>query len=33
MTEKERLELAKLLFPNLEHDRDYYENKYPERRG
>ena len=31
MTEKERLELAKLLFPNLEHDRDYYENKYPER--
>ncbi len=31
MTEKERLELAKLLFPNLEHDRNYYENKYPER--
>lgn len=31
MTENERLELAKLLFPNLEHDRDYYENKYPER--
>ena len=31
MTENERLELAELLFPNLEHDRDYYENKYPER--
>ena len=31
MTENERLELAKLLFPNLEHDRNYYENKYPER--
>ena len=31
MIENERLELAELLFPNLEHDRDYYENKYPER--
>ena len=31
MTENERLELANLLFPNLEHDREYYENKYPER--
>ena len=31
MTENERLELAKLLFPNLEHDREYYENKYPAR--
>lgn len=31
MTENERLELANLLFPNLEHDRNYYENKYPER--
>ena len=31
MTENERIELANLLFPNLEHDRNYYENKYPER--
>ena len=31
MTENERLELANLLFPNLEHDREYYENKYPAR--
>lgn len=31
MTEKERIELANLLFPNLEHNRNYYENKYPER--
>ena len=31
MTENERIELANLLFPNLEHDRDYYEEKYPER--
>lgn len=31
MTENERIELANLLFPNLEHDRSYYENKYPER--
>ena len=31
MTENERIELANLLFPNLEHDRSYYEKKYPER--
>ena len=31
MTKEERTELANLLFPNLEHDRDYYEEKYPER--
>lgn len=31
MKEEERIELANLLFPNLEHDRDYYENLYPER--
>lgn len=31
MNEKERMELANLLFPNLKHDRDYYENLYPER--
>ncbi|MBQ8534591.1 MAG: glutamate--tRNA ligase [Bacilli bacterium] len=31
MTENERIELANLLFPNLEHDRNYYEKKYPER--
>lgn len=31
MTENERVELANLLFPNLEHDRDYYENLYPKR--
>ena len=28
MTNKD---LAELIFPNLEHDVDYYENKYPER--
>ena len=27
----ERKELANLLYPNLKHDRDYYENKYKER--
>ena len=32
MTDNERLELAELLFPNIEHDRDYYEKKYPERK-
>lgn len=32
MTENERIELANLLFPNLEHDRDYYEKLYPERK-
>ena len=31
MTNEERIELANLLFPNLEHDRAYYEEKYPER--
>ena len=32
MTKEERKELADLLFPNIEHDRDYYEKKYPERK-
>ena len=27
----ERKELANLLYPNLKHDRDYYENKYKDR--
>ena len=27
----ERKELANLLYPNLKHDREYYENKYKER--
>jgi len=31
MTEEERVELANLLFPNLTHDREYYENLYPKR--
>jgi len=31
MNKEERIELANLLFPNLKHDRDYYESKYPER--
>ncbi len=31
MTEEERKELANLLFPNIKHDREYYEKKYPER--
>ena len=31
MTEEERIELANLLFPNIDKDRDYYEKKYPER--
>ena len=31
MTNEERKELAELLFPNLAHDRDYYEKNYPER--
>ena len=31
MTKEERMELAELLFPNIKHDRDYYEEKYPER--
>ena len=32
MTDKERVELANLLFPNIDKDRDYYEKKYPERK-
>ena len=31
MTDLERKELAEILFPNLEHDIEYFENKYPER--
>ena len=31
MTNEERVELANLLFPNIKHDREYYETKYPER--
>ena len=31
MNKEERIELANLLFPNLKHDRDYYEKMYPER--
>ena len=32
MSNEERIELAELLFPNIKHDRDYYEKKYPERK-
>lgn len=31
MSIEERKELAELLFPNIKHDRDYYEKLYPER--
>lgn len=31
MTEKERIELAELLFPNIDKTREYYEEMYPER--
>lgn len=31
MEKNERIELANLLFPNIKHDRDYYESMYPER--
>lgn len=31
MTKEERVELANLIYPDLEHDRDYYEQMYPER--
>ena len=31
MNIEERKELAELLFPNIKHDRNYYENMYPER--
>ena len=32
MTDKERKELADLLFPNIDKTRDYYEKLYPERK-
>ncbi len=32
MTDKERIELANLLFPNIDKSRDYYEKKYPMRK-
>ena len=32
MSNDERIELAELLFPNIKHDRDYYEKMYPERK-
>ncbi len=32
MTESERVELADMLYPNLKHDINYYEKKYPERK-
>ena len=31
MEKNERIELAELLFPNINKTREYYENKYPER--
>ena len=31
MSENERIELANLLYPNLKHDIDYYEKRYPKR--
>ena len=31
MTEKERIELAELLFPNITKTREDYEKMYPER--
>lgn len=31
MNIEERKELAEILFPNIKHDRDYYEKLYPER--
>ena len=31
MNIEERKELAELLFPNIKHDRNYYEDMYPER--
>ena len=31
MTKEERLELSNLIFPDIKHDREYYESKYPER--
>ena len=32
MNESDRLDLANLLFPNIDKDRNYYEEKYPERK-
>ena len=32
MTDEERIELANLLFPNIDKTRYYYEDKYPERK-
>jgi len=32
MTEEERIELAEILFPNITKTREYYEEKYPERK-
>ena len=32
MSNDERIELAELLFPSIKHDRNYYENMYPERK-
>lgn len=31
MNQEEKIELANLLFPNIDKTRDYYENMYPER--
>lgn len=31
MSENERIELANILFPNINHDCDYYEKMYPKR--
>ncbi len=31
MEKNERIELAKLIFPNIKNNREYYENMYPER--
>lgn len=32
MEKNERIELAELLFPNIDKARDYYEKLYPERK-
>ena len=32
MNESDRLDLANLLFPHIDKDRNYYEEKYPERK-
>lgn len=31
MEKNEKIELAELIFPNIKHDREYYEKMYPER--